>query len=429
MESALPHQIMYGESLPSLPVDTQCLSIGTNPVNLQTAVSGQQISFDCINRGFLIPDSLYISYQLAYGAVTTASVNMIGTPVYTPFSNLSLQFGSQTVETIQNYNVLMNTLVNCTLSPAEKYGLGYEYGWTIDGTMANTDGKQFPVAGAGTLNLSAPLPCLLTNAEKLIPLFAMPQVRINLTVDSVANMIDSASSIGNIASVSGYSSPFVLQNIELRYKIVDFGGHVEEVCKSMGPHLFIKSQSFATASQTLPNSTGYQELVYNMRYQSLKNLIAINGNSTGNRNYDSVDLTSANGEYSFQVGGQIFPQRPMSTSRGKAVVLSELRNVVSSVYDIKASSFSINPTEFGTYNGAAASTSYNEPAKFYVATNCERLQSNDALLTGISTVNSPISYRIMTGTATGASSTITLIANYDAIIDVDVANRMAFVKT
>lgn len=428
MESVLPHQINYGESLPSLPVDTQCISIGANPSNTQTAAPGQLISFDLVNRGFLIPDSLYISYQLVHGAVTTAAVNMCGTIVYTPFSNLSLQFGSQTVESCQQYNVLMNTLVNCTLSPADKYGLGYEYGWTIDGTMANTDGRTFPVGAGGVLNLSAPLPCLLTNAEKLIPLFAMPQVRINLTVDSFSNMITAESTAANMANASGFSSPIGLQNLELRYKIVDFGGNVEEVVKSMGPHLFIKSQSFATASQTLPNSTGYQELIYNMRYQSLKNLIAINGNSIGNKQFDSVDLGSGNSEYSFQVGGQIIPQRPLNTSRGKAVVLSELRNVISSVYDIKASSFSINPTEF-SYNSAAASTSYNEMAKFYVATNCERLQSNDQLLTGVSTVNSPISYRISLGTASGASSTVTLIANYDAIIDCDVLNRMALVKT
>jgi hypothetical protein len=50
-------------------------------------------------------------------------------------------------------------------------------------------------------------------------------------------------------------------------------------------------------------------------------------------------------------------------------------------------------------------------------------------LTGISTQNSPISLRISTGTATGGASTITLVVNYDALIEVDLVNRQCSVKT
>ena len=65
--------------------------------------------------------------------------------------------------------------------------------------------------------------------------------------------------------------------------------------------------------------------------------------------------------------------------------------------------------------------------KFYVGTSLEKLNS-DSLLTGISTQNSPISYRVSNGTALAAATTVTLVINYDALIEVDLMNRGCTIK-
>jgi hypothetical protein len=65
--------------------------------------------------------------------------------------------------------------------------------------------------------------------------------------------------------------------------------------------------------------------------------------------------------------------------------------------------------------------------KFYIGTSTEKL-SSDSLLTGISTQNSPISYRISLGSSTGQAHLITLVANYDALFEVDTVNRQVAVK-
>ncbi len=68
-------------------------------------------------------------------------------------------------------------------------------------------------------------------------------------------------------------------------------------------------------------------------------------------------------------------------------------------------------------------------AKFFVGTSLEKINSNN-LLTGISTQNSPISYRLSLGGSIGAnSSTITLVVNYDALFEVDTVNRQCALKT
>jgi hypothetical protein len=59
------------------------------------------------------------------------------------------------------------------------------------------------------------------------------------------------------------------------------GSQVENLVRSMGAKLFIKSQSFGVASQTLPaSSSGNQSLIFNQRYASCKSIIAINGMSS-----------------------------------------------------------------------------------------------------------------------------------------------------
>jgi hypothetical protein len=206
------------------------------------------------------------------------------------------------------------------------------------------------------------------------------------------------------------------------------GGQVEDMVRSMGDKIYIKSQSFSCASQTLGSgANGYNELIYNQRYASVKSLYAINGGTGAvsvNKAFDSYDITTNNGDYSFSIGGIIYPQRPISTLVNRAGALMELKSATGSIYD-KSNSFSINSVEYA-YTSANTTTA-QAMAKFYVGTSTEKLNS-DSLLTGISTQNSPISYRVSLGTATSQAHLITLVVNYDALFEVDTVNRQVAVK-
>lgn len=436
MSIVLPSSINYTDALPSLPDNTTQIPVVSNPVNGQTFTAGQQIQFDLLNRGFLVPDSLYIRYT---GTITTGGTTitaapssfMIGCPVYTPINRLDVQVGSQTIDTIQSYNNLMNMLSNTTLDVAQKYGqqssFGYQVltsgaGVAITPTLEQLDGRELLwVSGANpAYSVGAPLMCVLSNSERLIPLFAMPQVRIVLTVESLASMF--------FAAQSQTVTNFVMSNVELCYKVVDMGGRVEEMVRSMGDKIYIKSQSFSCASQTLNTSaSGYNELVFNQRYASCKSIFAINGGvdaRSQNKAFDSYDITSNAGDYSFSVGGVIYPQKSISSSVNRAGALMELKSALGSVYD-KNNAFSINAVEYAYIS--TNTTSPSAPAKFYVGTSLEKLNS-ESLLTGISTQNSAISYRLNIGTATAQAHTITLVVNYDALFEVDTVNRQVALK-
>lgn len=439
MSVVLPQSVNYTESLPSLPDNTVQIPVVASPINLQTATPGQQIQFDLLNRGFLVPDSLYIRYT---AQATTAGTSitaggssfMIGCPVYTPFNRLDVQIGSQTVDTIQNYNVLMHMLSNTTLDVAQKYGQQAAFGYLtlVSGAGTGTvpsleqlDGRELLWASGANpaYSVGAPLMSVLSNSDKLLPLFAMPQVRIILTVESLTSMF--------FQSQSQTISAFTLSNIELCYKVVDMGGQVEEMVRSMGDKIYIKSQSFSSAAQTLTSaSVGYNELVFNQRYASVKSLFAINGGNgaaSANKAFDSYDITSGNGDYSFTIGGVIYPQKPISTTVNRAGGLLELKSAMGSVYD-KNNAFSINGVEYAyVSNGTQNTTTPSAPAKYYIGTSVEKLNS-DSLLTGVSTQNSAISYRVNIGTATSQAHTITLVVNYDALWEIDTVNRQVALK-
>jgi hypothetical protein len=438
MTTVLPNSVNYTESLPSLPDNTTQIPVVGMAINGQTFTPGQQIQVDLLNRGFLVPDSLYIRYTITATTTGTATASsfMLGCPVYTPINRLDVQVGSQTIDTIQNYNNVMNLLSNTTLDISQKYGQQSSFGYQALNATGNAiavptleqlDGRELLwAAGAQVFSVGAPLMCVLSNSEKLLPLFSRPQVRLVFTVESLSAMFVN----GTAQTVSAFS----ISNFELCYKVVDMGGAVEEMVRNMGDKIYVKSQSFASASQTLANaSSGYVELIYNQRYASVKSLFVINGGTAAasiNKAFDSYDITSNNGDYSFTVGGVIYPQKSISTVVNRAGALMELKSALGSIFD-KNNSFAINSVEYNyvsaTTTGFATTTTATAPAKFYIGTSVEKLNS-DSLLTGISTQNSAISYRVNIGTATGQAHTCTLIVNYDALFEIDTVNRQVSLK-
>jgi len=417
--TSLPHAVNYSEFIPGLPENSRVVDVAVNPSNLQTLTSGGQAQFDFISRGFLIPDSIYISYLGTCASAGNAQIR--GCPGYSSFSNLTVQVGSQTIDSQNSYNAVMTMLSNLTLSQSEKYGLqsAYGYGSSADNTtvgLEDLDGGLL-VATTQEKSYAVPLNCVLSNAEKLLPMFAMPQVRVSLSMDSISNIFTS----------SVVPTAWTLSKMTLHYKIIDFGPEVENMVRSMGPILNIKSQSFAASSQTLTSgASGQQELVYNQRYASCKSVFALNGGSatSGNTFMDSVNLVP-NATYQFMIAGVQYPQKPID-SAVRAQALMELKSAVGSVYD-RNNSFSINSYEF-SWDNVNAATTYKIPAKFIIGTSLEKLNSG-SLLTGISTQNSPISYRINLPSGTTANSTITLIMNYDAIFEVDLVNNQVILRT
>jgi hypothetical protein len=433
--SVLPKEINYKSAM-SLPEGTQSNSIVASPINGAVFTPSSIVQFDLVQRGYLVPETVYIRYKLTTTLPATAGAgNAIkGTPVYSIISRLETIVGSQVVESIQNYNQLCNMLVNCKMNYAQKVGLANSFGYSSSATATSyafdfstncPNGLAFTTSTAANaiganVFLAAPLGCILSNADHLVPLKFMPSCRIQLSLETLAN----AYKLDGTNPITNYS----ISNVELCYDIIEFSPMVDQAISSMGAgSITIRSQSYLSAGVTLPAaSLGTLEFLFNQRLASIKSLFThLSGTAAAvsvNTFFDSVDCTgTAGGDYQWFVSGLPYPPRPISTVLNKAGVSMELSNAFGPAHDLLTSNFSINPTEFNS--GNTTTTTVQQMGKFYLGTNVEKLSTNGALLTGISSQGSPISFRVSIGTATTNAQVIQLICLYDALLQIDIPSR------
>ena len=425
MSMVLPKEINYAtpQSLP------QCSSqeIVLSPVNggsfgSANSTGSNLIQWDFPQSNYLDPASLYIRYRVkTHGAATNVHACK-KLPVYTLLQRLEVLFGSQIVENINDYNVYANMWMDMQLDPAQRYGSANQYGLNASGSLADTDGGSSTIAAnttSFTNNYAAPLPCLLSASERLIPLGMMPNVRLQITTESVANAFLAATAPTGIE----------FSNIELVYTSINFGADVENVIKGVDS-FFIKSQSVASMANNLSTGiTGTADLVYNMRLASVKSLFctfAPTGNNNAlNGKFDSYDLSNGNGSFVFNIAGINYPQRDISTALHKNSLLLEIQKACGGLHSESYNS-SISPVEWGMVDGGTSTL--QQPGKFYFAQNLEKLVNNQVLLSGISTQASPIVLRIVTNHTTTSPYNVTMFALYDALIQVNPLTRDASLK-
>lgn len=420
--SALPTQLNYADRPSSLPDGTSMLSAVIAPSNGADFKDNSIIQFDLPARDYLVPSSMYLRYKCE--VTSTTKGKMRGIPVYTPFIRSEVVIGSQIVESIADYGVVCNTLVNTKLNHATKAGMAYGFGLVGESTPItndNLDGRVLKNVTGETWSMAAPLGNLLSNSEMLIPLGMMGGTRVQLTLDTINNMFSNPA--GEVTKIN-------LSQVELCIDLVSFGGEVDAIVGSMADaegNIIIKSQSYNTTTQTPTNFSGTQEMVFNQRLSSIKSIVALMGRSkTGcNGKYDSVDISNK-GNYQFTIASVPYPPRPLNAD-SKAGIFMEMSNAWGVAHDLNSSQNSISPSAYsGEIDGA--DTDVTSPNKFIVSVNTERL-STSALLTGVSSQLSPITFRIFrAGNAYAETSSITLVTLFDALIIVNVASRQVSVK-
>lgn len=410
--SALPNVVSYQERLPEIPEGTRKITTVSVPINGTSYTGGSMIIVDLLKRGFIVPDSIYLRYKCAITGGSVAAPAMAGgLPALVPFQKLETIIGAQNIDTINNFGQTASVYANMTMDMSSRYGLQSCMGYGVDSTtqtILDYDGKVCNAVAGETYYVACPFPCLLTNATKLIPAFGMPQIRFQFTLDSNANMF---------AIQSG--ATLTVSNFEVCYDIIDFGAEVEQHVASLGS-IFLKSHSYYNTVSPLGSGVaGSYTIPFNVQFNSVKSLIAVfagTSSASVNKMYDSYDPTSSNGDFCFTLNGIQYPQRVLSTSLNKSAILQELRKITGSIYGSK-NNFAINWAEFNV-SGNATTTS-NQPGKFYVGVDTEKLSNASSLLTGQSTGGSAILLNCNINTSTPQAYNVCLLVNYDVLLQVD----------
>ena len=428
----LPKEINYAP-VSALPEGTSSTSIVSTPSNGNTFQPSSIIQVDLQQRGYLVPESCYIRFRVSYQGQTANSTLITGaavrgTPVYSFINRLETIAGSQNIESITNYGQLANMLVNSKLAYSQKVGLSYPFGYNLqsgvatgfDNAVSAPNGGYITGAVGAFYSYAAPLGCILSNADRLVPLKFLPSIRLQFTLDSLSNIVKAD-------SVTAANSPtaFTISNFEFCYDLIEFSPLVDQAISARGNGMLtIKSQSFLSSGTTVGAGTnGSIELVFNQRLASIKSVFLLCAGTEAtklNLSFDSVDMTSSNGSYQFVIAGTQYPTRELNTLTSKAGIFMELSQAISPAGDMLQSQFSINQLEFNRIN--ADTTTVNQPGKFIIGVNTERMMTS-ALLTGVSSQGSPISVRISMSTAMTNAQVAQLICQYDALLQIDMSAR------
>tara|TARA_R110001632_G_scaffold102523_1_gene210788 strand:- start:3882 stop:5246 length:1365 start_codon:yes stop_codon:yes gene_type:complete len=452
--AALPKEVQYNKPMASLPAETSSMNVNVRPSNGQvfSRTGGDIIQFDLPAHSFLQPSSVTLRglIKVTPGTVASDVIFSLGVPGASWIQRVETIVGGSLLESINDYGRLYSMITQCNLDYATKAGLATEFAFGGGGrggeghenpTFHNLNGRVGPsftgdgtganVAVEGTFAFAIPLGCLLTSCSELIPLGHMGGVRIQLTTDQVSNYMINTGTGGAAPAVS-------FSELELNFDLVDFGGAMDGVVRSMANgdgDLVLKSQGWNVSNVQLPIqvANSQSEFVYNVRLSSIKSLIL---QGTGGAKteaicglYDAIQVAGPTGSTQFFIANKAYPQTPLRETND-ASVMSALRQAFGEAHDVYHSNIAIPPKQWQSIPSLANSTASaaDAPASHFVGMNVEKLSTNSVMMSGESSQLTPINVRLNPSLATDGTATLTLYACYDALIGINVASRQIQVR-
>lgn len=426
-ELSLPSSVDY-KKLPQLPdgVTTTLMSVQTS--NGLTFTPSQVLNFELPSRPGLFIDgkSVFIRYKVTYTSGGTAGI-IRRKPVYTNFARLDEFIGSVPVNTINQYNQVANMWVDTNCNVADVYGQQFSWGLTQTASFTDVDGVTLPTISAGNdYFVSAPLVCsFLTSADKLIPTGLMAPIRIQLTIDTIAN----------IAQVPANVTAITISQPELCFNAIDMGAGVENMVRSMGDKIYIKSQGWANASQSVASGTsGFNTLSFNHRYESIENLFFLSSSSAVAKalnlwgdSFNPLGTAGVNSSFQVQIGQSIYPQLPLNNATGGIASIQQYLRETTGIITDQRNTMSIFNVNWNQYAGDATASTIDAPAKFIIGIPLSRVNNpspyqQSSLMAGVSASSMPINVLLNVGTSFNSNMNFNLIAQYTCLLELDLVN-------
>jgi hypothetical protein len=423
--TALPKEIDFSRKLPDLPDGVVSTLASVQSINGTSFTSGNVIEFQLPARDglFIDPTSLFIRFQFKGTSQTAAAVIRRKT-CWSVFSKLDEYIGSTPLSSVYNYHQVANMLCDVNYDVASIYGQTSAWGVTSAGALTDFDSYTFSGASAtDTLSCSAPLlASALADCDHFLPTGIMGQIRLQLTVASIADVCTTGTT--NLAS-------FSINNPEICFSTFEAGVGVQNMVASMAPKLYIRTSAFANQATALASgSSGFQQLLFNHRYRSIENLYALcSGTDSAkavNAWGDSYAMTKT-GTVQAQIGTQLFPTLPIRYDVHRSTILQYNRMTVGGITD-QRNSMSINSVEFGYNIAESTVTTKTEPAKHIVGFPVSKLavqspNKQSALLSGVDGSAAPINLLVNISDATNQNASVALVCQYSALIEVDPMTR------
>jgi len=201
--------------------------------------------------------------------------------------------GSVLLETIQNYNILYNYLIDFQYNIASSFGLSSMMGTGVTPTNNITDriGNTIP-AQNGRLTVCLPIlsGVIGTMADKCLPLGKLASdIRLEFTLESLLNSVSYGS-----AGTTTWSTPWSIISAEIEAQIIELSDEAQSMVNSTIPPespIYLHGSSFRSYIGNI-SQAGQFSILISARFASLKNLIVLPRRSTEiSGTYQQVSFT------------------------------------------------------------------------------------------------------------------------------------------
>jgi hypothetical protein len=267
---------------------------------------------------FMDPNSTTLSFTMTYTVSTASSATapnfrLIGSGA-SWFDQLVLYSNNTPIETINQYGMLQNYLLNNTVNSAERYG-GISVAMGCDSNSLNGVDLAHSSASSFRYNFCIPLCSVIGyNSDKFFPVGAVNNLQLQMTTAQMYPLVSYCTAVTTAGAISG---GITLSEFSLNMKYVDIGDMASALLRQtlQEGKWFIKSTTYTNSSVTIPSgSNGAQQLLLQIRNSSVKSVIHQFGIAPGavcpNGYYDAIN-PSLNSRQ-LQVAGQFYPNKPIN---------------------------------------------------------------------------------------------------------------------
>jgi hypothetical protein len=436
------------------------ISFTANAVT-QSQYSSQVISFtipsgmndsvfmDCMNTT--------VSFTLTYVVGTASSVTggrcKLLSNAASWFDTLVLYSNNTPLETINQYGLLQNFLLQNTVNLSERVG-----GVSICmGTDANSaSGIDLPTAaGSYRFNFCIPLISLIgLNTEKYFPIGSVNNMQLQLTTANLCPIITYCTAV--TTNVALTTAP-TLSEFRLNMKYLDVGDQAAAMLRQtlQDGKWYIKSSTYTNSAVLLPTgSSGNQQALLQIRNSSVKsvfhqfgqsNAVTAQGLVSPNGVYDAINIGTTSRQ--LQCGANYYPNLPINDvqrpAEGYAVLIQSLGGSIPKSYgttvtrEMYNSVGGIAAVPSGADNGLvlpattsraaaagsdqAAQSVIDFPSGAFYGYDLEKV--GGILFSGINTRASPPFLNLFLGSALNASVTTQSWGLSDVVVVVDTASK------
>ena len=346
-------------------------------------------------------------------------------------NRLDVFHSSNLLESVQQYNVLYNYLIDFTLNPAQRVGLSSMYGNSTGQTTCR-QGQQIGIGGYATVCMPILSGVVGVGADKMLPLGRLnDDIRMEFTLESQ-----------NVGMVY-VNSPLVAWSIisaELELCIVELSDEGESLVRGEAPisqPVYLHGNSWRHYVSSLPASSGGYSTLVPARFASLSSLVCLPRRSTEIANsaaYGTASRVNPNfAQYWWRIGSALIPQKSVNlentnTTGGYAEAFAEIQRAFHSLdtpgnaSSLIFSNYNISDQSSNTLTGVTAvsggASSYGNA--FAIAQELESFaQRSDLLLSGMNTLSSQVFFECNINTAPSVTYQLDFFANYSHILVID----------